>query len=193
MIVYSASRAEFKRDVLSNQIEKRILDAFTMRLGQRTSKAEIASWKNSMQYMNNALTSGDVPDDAGIAIEYKVPLTSKRVDFIVSGADGERRDTAVIVELKQWTKVSETQKDAIVETFVGGAVREVTHPSYQAWTYAALIRDFNVEVQEGNISLRPCAHAPIYIIARILRPSNHPSMLSILRRRPYSSAMMLSG
>lgn len=158
MIVYSASRAEFTNDVLSNQIEQKILDAFSLRLGKRTSKAEIESWKNSMQYMNNVLISDDIPDDAGVAIEYQVPLTSKRVDFILSGANGDKKDTAVIVELKQWSTVTETKKDAIVKTFVGGAKREVTHPSYQAWTYAALIRDFNVEVQEGGIQLQPCAY-----------------------------------
>ncbi len=158
MIVYSASRAEFTNDVFSNQIEKKILDAFLMRLGRRTSKAEVESWKNSMQYMNNVLMAGDIPDDAGVAIEYQVPLTSKRVDFILSGTDGQNRDAAIIIELKQWSEVAKTQKDAIVETFVAGALREVTHPSYQAWTYAALIRDFNVEVQEGSITLHPCAY-----------------------------------
>ncbi|MDZ7769697.1 MAG: DUF2075 domain-containing protein [Woeseiaceae bacterium] len=158
MLVYAATRAEFTQDVFSNQIEKKILDAFALRLGHRTSKSEIESWKNSMQYMNNALIAGDLPDDAGVAIEYQIPLTSKRVDFILSGADEGRRDTAIIVELKQWSEVAETGKDAIVETFVGGAVRQVTHPSYQAWTYAALIRDFNADVQDGNIAIRPCAY-----------------------------------
>ena len=158
MLVYSATRAEFTRDVFSNQIEQKILDAFALRLGHRTSKSEIESWKNSMQYMNNALVAGDLPEDAGVAIEYQIPLTSKRVDFILSGADESRRDTAIIVELKQWSKVAETGKDAIVETFVGGAVRQVTHPSYQVWTYAALIRDFNADVQDRNIAIRPCAY-----------------------------------
>ena len=158
MIVYSASRAEFTNDVFSNQIEKKIIDAFKMKLGRRAPKAEIDSWKNSMQYMNNVLLAANAPGDAGVAIEYQVPLTSKRVDFILSGADEERRNTAVIVELKQWSDVKATSKDAIVETFVGGAVREVTHPSYQAWTYAALIRDFNADVQDGGIELRPCAY-----------------------------------
>ena len=111
-----------------------------------------------MQYMNNVLMSGQIPGNAGVAIEYQVPLTSKRVDFILSGADGDMRETAVIVELKQWSEVSATQKDAIVQTKIGRGEREVTHPSYQAWTYAALIRDFNVEVQEGGISLRACAY-----------------------------------
>jgi uncharacterized protein len=158
MIVYSASRAEFTEDVLSNRIERRILDSFALRLGRRTSSAEVAAWRNSMQYMNNVLTTAAIPDDASVAIEYQVPLTSKRVDFILAGRDDSRTETAVIVELKQWTDVAETGKDAIVETFVGGARREVTHPSYQAWTYASLIRDFNVEVQEGQIEVQPCAY-----------------------------------
>ena len=55
-----------------------------------------------------------------MAIEYKIPLTSKRVDFILSGLDEAHNETAVIVELKQWTTVEATPKDAIVETFVGG-------------------------------------------------------------------------
>lgn len=158
MIVYSATRAEFSQDVFSNQIEKKILDSFQSRLGHGTTASEIASWKNSMQYMNNVLMSSHIPGDAGVAIEYQVPSTSKRIDFILSGTDGDSRETAVIVELKQWSEVSATQKDAIVRTKIGRGEREVTHPSYQAWTYAALIRDFNVEVQEGGISLHPCAY-----------------------------------
>lgn len=157
MIVYSSTRRMFGHDVLSNNIELQILKEFYSKLRQRPSSSEIKSWKNSLQYMNNALSYADIPDDAGVAIEYRVPLTSKRVDFILSGAD-ESGDTVVIVELKQWSSVEETPKDAIVRTFVGRALRDVTHPSYQAWTYASLIRDFNVEFQEGNISLHPCAY-----------------------------------
>lgn len=169
MIVYSATRAQFSRDVFSNQIEKKILDSFQSRLGQGTSESEIASWKNSMQYMNNVLMSGQIPGDAGVAIEYQVPLTSKRIDFILSGTNGDSQETVVIVELKQWTDVSATPKDAIVQTVIGRGEREVTHPSYQAWTYAALIRDFNVEVQEGGISLHPCAYLHNCADAKVLK------------------------
>ncbi len=158
MIVYSATRREFNQDVLFNRIEQQILDAFSSKLGHSTSHSEVQSWKNSLQYMNNVLTCGEIPDDAGVAIEYRIPQTSKRVDFILSGTDSNNRDSVVIVELKQWTEAEETQKDAIVRTFVGGSKRELTHPSYQAWTYAALIQDFNVEIQEGDISLHPCAY-----------------------------------
>ncbi|MEM7705664.1 MAG: DNA/RNA helicase domain-containing protein [Pseudomonadota bacterium] len=77
---------------------------------------------------------------------------------ILSGYDGAGNDTAVIVELKQWSEARQTERDAIVETFLGGRKREVLHPSYQAWTYAALIQDFNEAAHDGQIRLRPCAY-----------------------------------
>jgi len=158
VIVYEALRSEFSDDVLNNAIEARILESFERNLGHSTSKAEVQSWKNSMMYMNNALLAAGIPADAGVAIEFRVPQTSKRVDFILTGEDQDGRDSAVIVELKQWSEANATEKDAIVETYVGGGVREVLHPSYQAWTYAALIQDFNEAAHDGKIRLNPCAY-----------------------------------
>lgn len=66
MIVYSATRQAFTDDVLSNRIERSILEAFRYRLGHSTSRSEIDSWRNSMQYINNVLTSADVAADAGV-------------------------------------------------------------------------------------------------------------------------------
>lgn len=158
MIVYEATRGEFTEDVLSNGIEKRILAAFRDRLGQKTSASEIAAWRNSMMYMNNALLGAAIPADAGVAIEYRIPQTAKRVDFILTGLDQSGRSAAIIVELKQWTKASATEKDGIVETFVGGGQREVEHPSYQAWSYAWYLRDYNEAAHDDRILLRPCAY-----------------------------------
>jgi uncharacterized protein len=111
-----------------------------------------------MQYMNNILLHGEIAEDAGVAIEYHIPQTSKRIDFILTGKDEEKRDTAVIVELKQWTEVKATEMDGIVETFIGGGIQETPHPSYQVWTYAALLQDFNEAVQDDRIRLVPCAY-----------------------------------
>ncbi len=111
-----------------------------------------------MLYMNNIVGDKDIPGDAGVSIEYKIPQTSNRIDFILTGKNECKADTAVIVELKQWAEVKRTSKDAIVETFIGKGVREVNHPSYQAWTYAALMCDFNETVREENITLKPCAY-----------------------------------
>ena len=54
----------------------------------------------------------------------------------------------IIIELKQWDKVEAVEgQDALVETFTGGAMRKLVHPSYQSWPYAAMINDYNQNVQ----------------------------------------------
>ena len=115
MIVYSATKSEFQNDVNLNVIADKILTRFQTQLGHTTSKSEITSWKNSMLYMNNILNDAAIPGNAGVSIEYKVPQTSNRIDFILTGKDQNKTDTAVIVELKQWSNVQRTSKDAIVE------------------------------------------------------------------------------
>ena len=158
MIVYSSVKSEFRQDVRNNQIAEKILSAYQRNLGHSTSKSEIDSWKNSMMYMSNILEDDGIPDDTGVAIEYRIPQTSKRIDIILTGINEKNKSTAVIVELKQWSEAKLTDKDAIVKTYLGGGEREVNHPSYQAWTYAALLEDFNEAVQEQDISLNPCAY-----------------------------------
>lgn len=157
MIVYEASKEGFINDVRNRIIDEKIANTYEEKLGRRSPAAEIASWRNSLKDMREALDSDDIPNDAQVAIEYQVPNTSKRVDFLISGRNNADEEHVIIVELKQWEKANATSKDGVVETFVGGSVREVTHPSYQAWTYASLIRDFNQTVQEENINLVPCA------------------------------------
>ncbi len=158
MQVYAANKLEFMDDVRSNIIETKILEAFKRNLGHSTTVSEIASWKNSMMYMKNILEDGEIPNDAGVSIEYKLPQTSKRIDFILTGKGESKSNTAIIIELKQWTEAKATKMDGIVSTYVGKGEREVNHPSYQAWVYAALLEDFNEAVTKENILLKPCAY-----------------------------------
>lgn len=132
MIVYSSVKTEFRQDVQKNLIGDKILAAFRRSLGHSTSTSEINSWKNSMMFMSNILEDEDIPDDTGVAIEYRIPQTSKRIDLIITGSDENKKSTVVIVELKQWSEAKLTSKDAIVKTYLGGGEREVNHPSYQA-------------------------------------------------------------
>lgn len=162
MIVYSAQKNEFLDDVLANVIKDKIVMALKARLGHSVGPAEINAYQNSMMYMNLVLADQEIPDNAKISIEYRIPQTSKRVDFIITGVNGESKSSAIIIELKQWSKVELTDMDAVVRTYVGGAIREVSHPSYQAWSYTALLQDFNSEVQDKEISLLPCAYLHNY-------------------------------
>lgn len=158
MLVYSGNKKKFVEDVSANAIENIILSEFERKLFKRPAKNEVLSWKNSLQYMFKILIDPDIPQDAGVSIEYVLPLTSKRIDFILTGKDAEKRDTAVIIELKQWSEVKKTEKDGVVRTLLAGGERETNHPSYQAWTYAALIEDYNETVRQEEIRLMPCAY-----------------------------------
>ncbi|MCR4640579.1 MAG: DUF2075 domain-containing protein [Lachnospiraceae bacterium] len=164
MIVYDGVKTDFlsscERDSIAVEIEENILT----KLGKHTPKAEFRSWENSLNYMYKVLNDDEIPSDAGVAIEFNIPQTSKRVDFMISGYDGQDEPGMIIVELKQWESMTEVKgTDALVETYVGNGKHRVVHPSYQAWSYAQLIRDYNQTVQDKRIRLSPCACLHNYI------------------------------
>ena len=157
MIVYQSTKSDFARDVETGAIDDIILDRFRDAFGFGVGPSERRSWAESLTRMHIVLGDDEIPADSGVGIELKIPQTSKRIDFIVAGRDGSGTDRAVVVELKQWESAERTSMNGIVRTFVGGALREVSHPSYQVWSYVQLLRDFNQEVYEGDIGLHPCA------------------------------------
>lgn len=160
MIIYQETKAQFLHHAFEDDIEDVILKHYKASVGGGVAKPMIKSWANSLMEMAKVLKDDEIPDDAGIAIEYQLPQSSKRIDFIITGEDEEAHPRVVIVELKQWSESRRSAKDAIVWARRGGKAGETegTHPSYQAWTYAAYLEDFNTEVQRGEIGLRPCAY-----------------------------------
>ena len=164
MIVYDGLKSDFLHSCESDSIAIEIEENILSKMGRHTPKAEFRSWENSLNYMYKVLNDNEIPNDAGIAIEFNIPQTSKRVDFIISGFDEANEPNMVIVELKQWEELNALEGvDALVETYTGGAVRKVVHPSYQAWSYAQLILDYNASVQDRRVKLHPCACLHNYI------------------------------
>lgn len=158
MIVYSGTKRKFIDDVRSNNIAEIVENEILRKLNRNSPSNEKLSWHNSLQYMSNVLLDDEIPPSAGVAIEYNLPLTNRRVDFILTGKDADRNDVAVIIELKQWQEVEKTNKDAIVRTRFQHGDIETNHPSYQAWSYSALIEDYNQTVRQESIRLQPCAY-----------------------------------
>ena len=158
MIVYDGLKTDFMNDVKDNLICNKIYEQYQKYFG-RTNEAQMKSWQNSMQYMRNILDSNDIPENCGVAIEYNIPTTSKRIDFILTGFGDKDLKTVIIIELKQWSDCSsvDSEDGIVVETYVGGGMRRTPHPSYQAMSYAAYIDNYNESVQNGKMSLRPCA------------------------------------
>lgn len=157
MIVYDSDKRNFLRDNDDRAIEDVIHARYNVLTGRSVGRSELVSWRESLAHVARVLRDDSIPDSIGIAIEYLLPQTAKRIDVILSGLDDEGCSRAVIVELKQWETVKPTNRDGIVTTRIGGIERQVVHPSYQAWSYAAFLEGFNEAVYEGGIRLTPCA------------------------------------
>ena len=114
MIVYNASKGQFVRDVKSNVIASKILDLIRARGFNAGQDREFASWQNSMQFMRNIVDDSDIDDEVQIAIEYNIPQTSKRVDFIIIGADEKNIDN--IVRMQSIRRVPK------VQSFIKGVI-----------------------------------------------------------------------
>ncbi len=84
MIVYLANKTRFREDILSNRIEEIVHESLQGTLGKSVGASELASWKNSLRHMDTVLENAWIPDNAGVAIEFNIPQTGKRVDFIVN-------------------------------------------------------------------------------------------------------------
>ena len=158
MIVYQGVIKDFHQDVINGIIADRIEDGFKKHGYSHNNPAEHRAFVNSLPQLDGVFDSSfGVNQDLTVAIEFQIPLTAKRIDFIICGKDENDNKNAVIIELKQWEDIKPTNKKDVVITYVAKAYREEPHPSYQAYSYAKTIENFNETVQKNNISLHPCA------------------------------------
>lgn len=163
MLIYDGLKSDFMADTENDALETKLYDTIKQKMNRSTGLSELNSWRNSLKEMYITLNDSAIPSDAGVAIEYNIPQTSKRVDFLISGYDDNNKGNVIIIELKQWEQLQAVEgHEAIVETYTGGANRRVVHPSYQAWSYAALIKDYNQYVQDEDVELHPCAYLHNY-------------------------------
>jgi DUF2075 family protein len=162
VIVYTNTIKNFNHDVDDGIIAEKVKYELEKRNIINNNLSEFKSWDSSLMYMKNVLNDDDINQDLHIAIEYQIPATSKRVDFIVSGKDDNHQNHVVIIELKQWEEAKRTSREDIVTTYLAGAQRAVTHPSYQAYSYAKTIEHYNEYVQKEKINLHPCCYLHNY-------------------------------
>ncbi len=165
MIVYNENKGQFVQDVRMNVIATKILDRIREKGLNAGQDREFASWQNSMQFMRNIVDDSDIDDDVQIAIEYNIPQTSKRVDFIIVGSNDKGKDNIVIVELKQWTKAEVVDDDMhfCVRTYVANDKRIVCHPSYQAYSYSRFMVNYSQDIHDRGIHIVPCAYLHNYL------------------------------
>jgi len=148
MIAYNETLEVFRKHIENNLIVNEVI----MRLGKNVGESERRAIKNSTGEMYKVLNRSNINKNVRVGIEYKIPITSRRIDFIISGSDGTS-DNLVIIELKQWDRVSKSDMPNVV--YLGN--QEHVHPSWQAYSYAASITHFNEAVELNEIKITPAA------------------------------------
>ena len=172
MILYSSKVNDFINDINNNKISYILENLKQKELCEGTTSSEKQSWKNSLKYMSEILQQTSIPKDCTVVLEYNLPMTSSRIDFMLCGYNCENKKNILIIELKQWSKVNEVKdSEILLETYVGNGLKKVIHPSYQAWTYKMLLKDFNQNIQENNIIVDACSILHNYI------PNNNDPIL----------------
>lgn len=178
MIVYQSTKTRFLHDCDHDQIEDVVERAFVQKTGRYASQGEFKAWRASLGAMARVLRDTGIPDDLGVGVEFGIPQTAKRIDFILTGKAEDGTPHAIIVELKQWSSSRISEKDGIIVANRGGKAEiEGPHPSYQAWSYAALLSGFNEAIHESGTELQPCAYLHNYRDDGIIRDARYAAYL----------------
>jgi uncharacterized protein len=179
--LYSGTSTEFVEDAVHNRVADKLREAFVYSYNREPGASEVGSWRNSLRAMSQVIEHAKL-EDQGVILEYELPLSSRRLDCMVMGQDDGGRDQAVIVELKQWEKCDPGFGDKVV-TFVGGARRDVLHPSVQVLQYETYLKDAHTTFYEGDppVGLASCAYLHNY-------PRNRGDILFDDRFASYLSA-----
>lgn len=165
-IVYQNSLENFYEDAT------KIPDILAGMDGSHTGKtinrktSQYRAWSNSLQFMENMLRRSKAPKSCGVLIEYNLPSTSRRVDFIVTGYDQkEGKPSFVVIELKQWSeaKVVPEKPGIVIANVAGSREEETTHPCYQAWSYKMFLETMLDSVEKHRLQAYACAYMHNYV------------------------------
>jgi len=178
--LYSGTSTGFVEDATLNQIGEKLSRAFFEHFRYEPPKSELMSWRNSLKSMASAVDVGRF-DDHGVIVEYQLPLSSRRLDVMLTGRDHDGRSQGVIVELKQWDETFPTHVEDCVITFVGGARREVLHPSAQVSGYRQYLTDTHSAFSDGEVGLGACSylHNMVFDSESELYADRHAGLLQV--------------
>lgn len=161
MILLSMIKKDFIKYVDDKTISNKVYDAYKDIFNKKTKYSQIKAWANSLPFLKDILEV--IPENAGITIEYGIPLTSKRIDVVISGYDISHKPIIAIIELKQWEYAKLVKReDACVRTKIGKYEKNVLHPAYQVLTYKELLKNYNIAIEEEDIKILPIVYLHNY-------------------------------
>lgn len=164
MIVYQGKKQDFVKLALHGEVDHVIAEHFKQAHGWVPQPGERRAWDQSLRHVGSVLADPEISDDLSVAVEYGIPHSGSRIDVLLIGADEHDHPSLVVIELKQWSTARHSPKDGMIWAHRGGpkGESEDVHPSYQAWTYATLLKDFCEVIHEQGIPVQPCAYLHNY-------------------------------
>ena len=90
MHLYQGTSAQFIGDAVQDRLANQLSDRFFEEFRYRPSPSEVTSWQNSLGALAHVLQLGDFRDQ-GILVELKLPLSSKRLDVLITGSNSSDR------------------------------------------------------------------------------------------------------
>lgn len=162
MRLYSGTTAGLVDDSAHNRLAAKLSDAFFASFGFKPHEPEVRSWRESLRAVSQVFQTGELLNH-GVILEYTLPMCSKRLDCLVTGNDDCRRPNAVIIELKQGDRCEDGGGANEVVTWVGGANRDVLHPSAQVRQYKMYLEDSHTAFSADDpINLSACSYLHNY-------------------------------
>jgi hypothetical protein len=158
MHLYQGTTGQFIADAVQARLATHLSERFFQEFRYKPAQSEVNSWQNSLRAMSDVLQLADLRDQ-GILVELKLPLTSKRLDVLITGSKEAVGDAAVIVELKQWTTVGRSNiTDCVTVAYGGGHEKDALHPSRQVQQYQRYLLDTHPAFSDGAIELNACSY-----------------------------------
>lgn len=162
MRLYAGTTSSLIEDTTRNRIATKLADAFFHEFRFQPAPSEVNSWRNSLRAISQVFQTGDLLNN-GVILEYELPLTSRRLDCLITGRNAWTRENAVIVELKQWEKCQNSGGRNEVATWVGDKLRDVLHPSAQVGQYKMYLEDAHTAFEpDKGIQLSACSYLHNY-------------------------------
>lgn len=162
MNLYSGSAEQFIEDNEKNYIWEKMKLSFFSKFRYEPSSYEIMYWQKSLKSISKVIKKAGLKDN-GILLQYKLPMTSKKIDLFVTGKDKDDKDTALIVELKDWCKSVECECDNEVVIDIAGTKKEILHPSVQLRQYKMYLQNMtDIFTNDDNIKLKGCSYLHNY-------------------------------
>ncbi len=140
MKLYAGTTEQFMADAHMHRIAEKLRNEYIAVVGHKPSGNEFNSWQNSLSALALLIDQAEL-EDHGVILEYQLGNTSKRLDAMLTGRSASDAENAVVVELKQWGETQPSTAEGCVETYVGGGIKRVLHPSVQVGGYEQWLLD----------------------------------------------------